>query len=66
MAKITKNGAPITDDEYRRIMAKLGKNEAEIEFMLAMEKGEVGGDIVVVDRNGKETYLASEILTWPK
>ena len=47
----------LTDDEIIQFaIDELNISEMDARFMLAVERGEVGGDIIVVDVDGNESY----------
>lgn len=55
---------PLTDDEIIDIaVSQLGMSPLEASMMLAIERGEIYGDLVAIDKNGNEVdpYTPSEV-----
>lgn len=44
----------LTDEQMIEIFIKLGMTKEYAEFVLAMQKGEINGDIAAVDKSGNE------------
>ena len=55
MAKITDvDGVELTEKEQIAVMVALGMTESYARFVLAMQRGEIDGDVVMVDKDGRE------------
>lgn len=56
MATITdKDGNPVSEQEQIDVLIAMGISPEEARFLVALEAGHVGGDVVAIDEVGNET-----------